>query len=261
LEQLEAHSYAGASVPAEAEYVAGAAEVIRVRVPDDGVWSLPLVLHEYGHVRGTRLGRMKQLDRHRTDEVFPLARHLRDLDVEQPRRWYHRQELFADAFATYIGGPALLAACVCLRFDPGAADDESLTHPSANRRVGFMVDILRRLVQAGAPALVYRIDALAGQWSDIAGRPVEQVVVAPDDARFGSFCWLLLNETLPECRQSGLTRADALALWLRKANGECPVTEYSVIDVLNAAWIARLDEPSVDLDYVSTTALDLIRGC
>jgi hypothetical protein len=251
--RLGGPGWAGATLPGDSELVDGNDGVIRVRFPDDGVWSLPLVLHELGHVVGPALTRRKRLDVDRTTEVRPLRRHLDRLDRTQPRLWHHAQELFADVYATYVGGPAFMAASVVQRFDPSSAGRDTKTHPSPNRRVALMIDVLGEMARLGTEGTTYVSRDLRVLWCDLAGLGDAKLVVTESDRRFGRFSLLLLDEVVPQARFTDLKPAETLALGLQK--DLAPAGDVAPVDVLNAAWIVRLNDPARDPVALSDQAL------
>jgi hypothetical protein len=251
--RLGGPGWAGATLPGDSEQVDGNDGVIRVRFPDDGVWSLPLVLHELGHVVGPALTRRKRLDVDRTTEVRPLRRHLDRLDRTQPRLWHHNQELFADVYATYVGGPAFLAASVVQRFDPASCGRDTKLHPSPNRRVAGMVHVLDEMARLGTEGTRYLTRDLRILWCDLAGVGEDALVATEGDRRFARFSLLLLEEVVPQARFTDLKPAETLALGLQKALA--PLVAASPIDVLNAAWIVRLNDPAGDPVALSDQAL------
>jgi hypothetical protein len=81
------------------------ARIIRLGFPEWTIWALPLTAHEFGYVA---------VDRTETISKF-LASH-----VPQRSRTFVRT-LLADAFATWIMGPAYACAAILIRLDPRAA--------------------------------------------------------------------------------------------------------------------------------------------
>ncbi|HEV7710786.1 MAG TPA: hypothetical protein VGP16_21525, partial [Asanoa sp.] len=92
--------------------------MVRMRFPDVGVWGLPILVHELGHLVADALP--EPGDRN----ARPVLIHL---DREDDRLL---GELFADVFATYALGPAYPCAVMTLRARPDRFDDATPTHPS-----------------------------------------------------------------------------------------------------------------------------------
>ena len=231
------------TVPGEAEFLHRAADVIRRRVPDNEFWDLPIMAHEFGHVvaSGPRL-----YDAVGDHVIEPVKTFLAGFDG------YRRQqatELFCDVFATFAMGPSYPCTLVLHRLDPSApaVADQNATHPGDAARVHACLWTLRQMqgrtryagpydgvhyqletawqeLQRDAPAEARLTDAARGALgADLAG------------------CWVVLSDNLGVVRYqwSGRVRELADALENRRA-APVPVG-YSAPDVLNAAWMVRLD--------------------
>ena len=113
------------TVPSGSEFIDLMSDVIRVRYPGAGVWDLPLSLHEFGHFLVTHLPRSPE------PSVSTIVEQER---AERPYRGFFAEELWADTFATYAGGPAY-ALSALERFDVVRPDDdEKPSHPSPMKR-------------------------------------------------------------------------------------------------------------------------------
>lgn len=251
----------GAAVPAEAESVDHQDLLIRVQFPDDGVWSLPMILHELGHVMGSGIWQERHLDVVRTERVYPLQRALASAGAEEPREWYHRRELFADVYATYVGGPSFLASCVALRFAPSVAKADTATHPSPMRRVAVMLEVLGRMETAreSEEARLVSVAAdLRQLWVNQIDQSPDDLGVAEIDRGFVEECWSLLHEELPQIRYRTLRVALRVAYDLAHGTAESADIREGT-DVLNGAWLARLSGGPVTAERISLRALDMLK--
>jgi hypothetical protein len=128
------------SVPAEREYVNTMSDLIRLRFPGEGVWDLPVVVHEFGHAVCDQVGKGAARDAVKQAAAAERAKpgRLREARYE---------ELWADVVATYVTGPAYAAACLRLRFDPSLAGESDVVsvHPSVDKRAVAILATLRHL--------------------------------------------------------------------------------------------------------------------
>jgi hypothetical protein len=244
-------------VPADSEFVSDLAQVVRLRAGDVSVWHLPVAVHEFGHFVGPRLGNAA---------ARPFAAALGRYRVGE-QAWSYTHELFADVFAIYAGGPAFAAACVISRFHPGDAGRISSTHPPHARRIELMLRVLDRLDAAHHPG-AYRgvTDQLRETWWDnveaagLRPEPAQADVEAAEHA-LGAFL-PILDESAPHARYGRLDAARAAEDAILAGR---PATSASVriLDVLNGAWLSRLDRPVHDqlaLRERGEDALALTRG-
>jgi hypothetical protein len=231
------------TVLAEEESFAELAQIIRVRFPELSVWNLPAVAHEFGHLATSEL-RSKVRD----DRQWRVERPIQDLigEAADQRGWDHRHELFADAFATYTLGPAYLGACVLLRFDASTATEDPPRHPSPAKRVHAMLGVLESMDQKEGFATPFassrtkistlwtRATAAAGTTSEIADPDRQEIETLVDRI------WNVLEMQRRELRYTGMPRARELAHELGEGPAEARDDEQ-LADVVNAAWLARLD--------------------
>jgi hypothetical protein len=129
-------SKVGVVIPASSEFTGMLTQVVRLKMPSDGIWALPVSVHEYGHFVASILERREDAGGiPRT--VVPVERLLHDWGAEHelPRLYWHGHELFADAVATAVTGPAHPDYCLRYRFDPARADESTPTHPAPARRM------------------------------------------------------------------------------------------------------------------------------
>jgi hypothetical protein len=231
-------TWGGDILPAEREYTATDTGIIHMVFPRLTVWDLPAVIHEFGHHAATRIT---------VAQIAPFKA-MRDSGTLGSAAQV--EELFADAFATFVGGPAFGCMCAYQRFSP--TDDEAVedteTHPSHVARVHLIVGLLRsRSDEVRDPEwdeVTSRVERtwnsnleaigkptqLAANWqqldADILRRFRDQVLDLISYARYQT--WgkaVALAEQLDPAREVSLASVSP---------------ETSLRDILNAGWIARL---------------------
>jgi hypothetical protein len=99
--------HVGLVVPASREWFDTNASIIRLRPSGDGMWALPVAVHEYGHFVATQLRHRFVADDSIPDYLDAVEDQLRirARAAEIPAMFRKGHELFADAFATYVAGP------------------------------------------------------------------------------------------------------------------------------------------------------------
>lgn len=242
--------------------------IIRLRFPEWTIWHLPLVAHELGHVI---VSETLEEDED-IDELFqilkPLAQYFSDslagldgwqkqddkVEATELDDWaadrFH--EFSADAFATYLMGPAYACSAILLRLDPGM--DESEGRPSDAQRAHVILSMLRWMSNQEGVKKPYQaiIDKLQKYWSESLKRVNEQARLTPEyeekldefTRQFGENKDLLRDTAL----YTGVNRAWTLVESWRKPPDKSASTsepdhifEEKLRDVLNAAWILRLE--------------------
>jgi hypothetical protein len=232
-------------VPALAETAHMEAQIIRLRLPVHGIWGLPVAVHEYGHFVASEL---KRRDDHGgvPHQVSPVERALYaagagDQHADgRPALYFRGHELFADAVAALVAGPAYLRYCLRYRFDPADANTPEPRHPSSASRVQMQLDVLDLLVgKDGGDYLGPDTKALASTWQasveSAAGEPPDQ------DRSLDELAAKLLEalEDSPELQQIRYSDHDIAHLLANKTNFNAAGPAHSVAHVLNAAWIRR----------------------
>jgi hypothetical protein len=233
------------SVPAEREYVNCMSSLIRLRFPGEGLWDLPVVVHELGHAVCDQLGA-----RAARDAVIAAAAK----EQANPGRLLvsRYEELWADVFATYVAGPSYAATCLRLRFDPSlaGAPEGLATHPSVEKRAAVILATLghveeRRRHETGgaiAGSVADTLTELQTDWlAELAAADrtaMASQVAKPALAAADSYC-ALLDSFVPTLRFPGLAIADGARYRLKAGQARPP--SAGILDVLNAAWLARLD--------------------
>jgi hypothetical protein len=260
------------------EFYGETAEIVRVRFPDVSLWSLPLAAHEFGHFLGPELKESQA-----GGSNYPFQGMLRDADANRPsgwtlahtKDWQHLHERFADLFATYTLGPAFASSFILSRLNPGEAYVESSTHPSHAKRVHAILWVLSKMDQeAGGLGRPYGalIDLLRNFWREslqAAGQP--DGLPAPEAAlleqRLDELYNLLKRTTSAKLayQSDNWRRAEDLASILLPDKPWHPSAKYNeatLRDVLNAAWLSRLEQREQEpylVNEISRRALDLYR--
>ncbi|MFE6071182.1 hypothetical protein [Streptomyces sp. NPDC056525] len=225
------------------EIYARSTRVIRVRFPGRSFWDLPVVAHEYGHFAGPAVtvdGGVRT--------VHPLEEQLERTRATWPdASWAWLHELFADAFASYVLGPAYGLACALDRFDPTVARDGTETHPAPNMRMAAIGAALDQLNQDHRyDHALHTMRAVWGSGTAEAGTTAEAGLTEP----YGSWlddCMKFLSGHLPEARYGGWWRAQELAHhfgsdesdW-SEHGGSGPPHAHRMRDIVNAGWLARI---------------------
>jgi hypothetical protein len=180
-------------------------------------------------------------------------------------------EHLADVFAVWAVGPAYPFVCVYLRFDPSEADRDWPFHPSMLKRIHVILRVLKTLddddgsdhrrirdvaeelgrewtaVLVGAKAGTSRLPHDLGNQLDVLTDVLTELLTT----RLGR---------LP--RYDGWERAKQLqSNWGMDASVLAP--DLQLWDVVNAAWLCRLEMPTQDLNALQNLgsgALDLCLG-
>lgn len=215
-------------------------EIIRVRFPDPAIWSLPIVAHELGHF----IARNLKLP---NDDGVTYRQALTDVIQQFSVSRQHVDEFFADSFAAYTMGPAYACTCIISQFNPRFAFHLDDLHPAfADRALILFRTLLAmdrgRLMPAHAGIVAF----LQQLWqSGIAAsglRRNEAAEASSDLCSLGDRLYDLVA-LMPAARFGGWDAAPALAakLGAREFAANQVARDQSVISVLNAAWLARLD--------------------
>jgi hypothetical protein len=228
----------------ETESFHGTAEIIRLRFPELGVWSLPLLGHEFGHL----VAREFRVPRHVGGYRYPFREYVEREAQATPIEERYLGERFADMFAVYALGPAPIFAAIWLRFDPTSS--AGAEHPADTERVWLMLRTLELMDETGTPPSPFTGIAhrLRDEWrvteKSVGARQhldarVESALEERVSALFG-----LLSEHMPTVRYDSGWQAQRLLDRFR-ANAEVDTRALDALcipDVLNAAWLRRMDE-------------------
>jgi len=233
------------TVPGVAESFLYSSRLIQVRFPRPTVWDLSGTAHELGHHAARTMtefsgGRMRNL----ADDLHA------ELDAADEASWPWLEELFADAFAAWVLGPAYGLTCVTLAFDPLEAGIGTASHPPGSARVRAITVTLDALNDD-------RVRWLANEVAELWDRLVDvcEAEQAHDDDRVVPAPWpekiaQLLANHLPYGRYSTFTEAERLSSDLG-----APGTDTTLADAINAAWLARIGaRSSIGVDEVAHQA-------
>jgi len=226
-------------IPADAECVSPASSVVRRRFPDHGIWDIPLIAHEFGHLVARDL---LDVDPVSGDTSRPLA----ELLAGRKRQM---AELASDVFAVYVLGPAYVLTLVLHRMDPTARaiSYDDATHPGDASRVSAVLHALELLGASDIPIRRGQYDFLI---TELTKWWMEAQKTAPSEARLDDMAaarvhadaqkvWVrLASSRLAESQYLSFPRARTMADDLR--NGRtASCAGASCRDVLNAAWLVR----------------------
>jgi len=251
----------GLVIPASTEFTGMLTQVIRLRLPVDGIWGLPVAVHEYGHFVASKLARREER-RGITRTVIPIEELAYNAGTETdfPRLYWHGHELFADALAAATTGPAYVRYCIHHRFEPGAAQEISATHPEPTRRIRVQLRALQRLASGEqAPYIADEVRKLADLWQTMVTEAGRDPEVRPEPLLDGleeQLLGCLDDYRLVRIRYTDHIRARVLA--------ESPLDQadepVTVPTALNAGWVRRLKNDGVEArDEVAADCERLIR--
>jgi hypothetical protein len=234
--------FARPTMPGDDEAVHRATDVIHRRVPDHGLWDLPVMAHEFGHVAAAGLA---SWDARGNQVLRPVDSWL---DMFHGQQRSQATELFCDVFATYSMGPSYLCALVFHRLSPVADAQASSndSHPGDPSRIYACQWTLHRM--RGSEVKLHPFDrpcALANHaWESMQA-------TAPRSAQLTKDMQADLNTQLAGCWIAVTTNLSSLAYqwsWIIRdlvSFLESPVAPdmpdgFSPADALNAAWLVRL---------------------
>ncbi len=229
------------TVPGDSEFLHRAADVIRRRLPDHGVWDLLVMAHEFGHVVIAHL----QLYDPVNDQVLePGNIVLGGWAGLSPAQG---EELFCDVFATYALGPSYACTMLLHRLDPAAvaAAAPRDTHPPDAVRATVVLEVLRLLTDDEPPISRHRTmySLLRQAWTGLQHSASNVTEPLPDALKSQVRTALqFLDEKLERIRYKWPgTEVKELADALEENRVPSAEFRYRIRDVLNAAWMLRLN--------------------
>ena len=264
--------WAGLTIPGERDVIATRSAIIRLTFPEVSIWDLPVTLHEYGHYVAPRI----------LNELGQIPFNLLCEGAGSAAERAHITELFADLFASYTAGPAFACNLVLLRLDPAArgATKDNSTHPSFDRRVKLALRVLAdRSGEIDDPKWTSLVDELGAAWQrsrEDATPPDDEessakldkkfadpgAVAQPDDDRLFKRLYGIA-ERVPNGRYRGWRKARLLVQSMAPAptrgrpRAPAELDEGTTIrDVLNAAWLARVEQPNASFDIEERARLN-----
>jgi hypothetical protein len=267
LSRLTTVDWSRFTIVAEDEFFAPMTDIIRVRYPHFTVWNLPVLAHEFGHFvlpqLRDRLRGTDPLGRFRTDTGRALAAQLAPAGAAGraivERSMAHLDEYMADTFALYAAGPSFACTCIVLRFEPLHSHEESAAHPSDAKRAYLQLALLRSL-GADYAKIAKKLQSI---WqSNQAGAGVSP---GPESDQWlddiAPKLWTLFQTLAPKARLEAADwrRAIGLSLQLAEANWSADAATLTPRDILNGAWLSRLQRDDADLTTIGRRALDLAR--
>jgi hypothetical protein len=225
------------TLPSSGEYIDILSEVVRIRYPGDGIWDLPVAIHEFGHFLlprfGVRCGRPAQtiIDRAPTKQLASFA-----------------EELWCDVFATYVGGPAY-GFSLAARLDPTRPHKDLPTHPSAATRMAAVMHTIAALQEAwqrkrrATGSLAELSAAVWTLWTERVESTGQQV--GPNDAERERGAGLATqvvplldaDEGCLSARFDDATESSAVDAALDSGTSLDPAR--SMLAVINGGWMAR----------------------
>ena len=219
----------------EGELFSNLAEMIRIRFPSAGVWDLPIAAHECGHFISTQTW-----ERDRAGDFRHAFQEFLDANKAEPESppSYHLHEYFADVFAAFAVGPAYALTALLLRFDASRPYEETDTHPNPAKRAYLILRTLKWMDRKSLfPHFEGIIDMLSKRW------PPDQETRAHGDHFLDHWLGPMIERNFPLARYETWTKAQVLAQKLGRGRDTKTESEYSLRDVLNAAWLARIRTP------------------
>jgi hypothetical protein len=257
--------------------------IVRLRFPEWTIWSLPLTAHEYGHVIGhdPELALVDLLDARVATVIECVPELLRIAEDNRQRAETcartHLHALLADAFGTYVMGPAYACAAIRMRLNPSSAFTSTAEMPAHAARAHVVLAMLTRMSDAVPlmPPYGFVISTLSREWQaaldQVApGRTLPEdlpdfldELVEALDARFAVELRATASYPTSEGDHGWPTAQRWANIWERKFAGENVEPEVEptskLRDVLNAAWICRLTKPQIPEATLVPWAVGLCR--
>jgi hypothetical protein len=277
--ELAGPRWVAPTVPVQSETLVRAwAHIIGLRFPQWTIWDLPLTAHEQGHVVVEAEHLWKSSD--------PQAKGLSKEGARTQVATY-RYELMADAFATYVMGPAYACAAVLLNLDPLKAHLDRRGSPTEAERAHVILSMLGRMSSKGNGVYDYRLNQLEEKWQSMLqqigqlqtldDRHVSRKHVRVDEKnleqlvdeverKFERLFKYHPSAEYPYEEGWGLAKqwAEHWGKALKAGVVELTIEdmeipkESSLRDVLNGAWLCRLDYPD-KVDEIAKVAEDLFK--
>lgn len=253
------------TIMAEDERFADLSDVIRIRFPHFSIWNLPVAVHELGHFVASKLT-------DRLQGIEPFARLQAEIgkkkaagvvralgtgaaEEQATRARRHLDEYFADLFAAHALGPAWAYVSVLLRFNPRRAYVSSPSHPCDDWRVHLVLAGLERMDFGPAAARLRKI------WREsvvAAGNTDPRDTHLDQKQELEAYVDRLLSLMPVEAGYREWAKPYDLAIALLSRGWRQAAEGAFVRDVLNAAWICRMKDPS-RTDAIGERALVLCR--
>jgi hypothetical protein len=273
------------SVPAARDSLAKSVGwMVRVRFPEWTIWTLPFAAYEYGHVVLNEFNRLKGLINEEVHNWLSTDPEFQNLPAEKQeiekregplkeRAESYVKEFLADAFATYLMGPAYAFPAILLRFDPSSP----LSHhrPPDSHRAYVVLEILESMNKGHLKPYDWVISYLTEKWAETRERVNAAEITNAEKAQLDALVtgWsnfppmFMPTAKYPDSGPDGwLIAAGWAQEWSNQLNAPGGQLEpldgidhsSRLRDVLNAAWICRVrgngDNTPVDMAKISQIA-------
>jgi len=238
------------------EFFHDMSEIIRLRFPDPTIWSLPVACHEFGHFAEQKIS-----ERYGGKTRYPIQEILDQERFNGAKNVSYLRELFADLFATFALGPAYACTCILTRFDPEQAHVDGNEHPSSAKRAYF---ILKALDKMNSSEITKPYGSIIDRLKNAWGKDVDPVAAGQLNVWLESLDIALNKKS--GVKFKGWAGASALipAMMARdlphQALQQAKAGKANIPDVLNAAWICRLENFD-ELDRVNQIGDNAMRLC
>jgi hypothetical protein len=243
-------------------------DIMRLRFPEFGVWNLPLMAHEFGHLVEFELRALPRRD------LFPIKVRIRQEEMRDHIKGKHLRELFCDLFGVYSMGPAFAFACLILNFNPQKSHCDGEYHPSFAKRAHFIFRALEKM-DADSPGHPFSsaIQDLESSWkkslnalgkSELSQEDKDQLDIWLEEL------YVMLDKRLrdvkyPTSGKDGwIVAQNWFGVWDRQfgnkeelsIDGNLP--KGKLRDMLNAAWLCRFRYPD-KVQEISRASQSLLR--
>jgi hypothetical protein len=249
-----------------AEYVNEISRSVRVPFTSKGIWNLPVTAHEFGHILMRDV-----VSTDGWEAVAKIAAAAGYRSGPSGRSW--AAEHIADVLAVLMIGPAYPLACIYLRFDPSEADLDWPFHPSALKRLHVMLRTFEKVHDphsSQAAGLHDLTIELRREWAAtlIATNPGRVHLKHDDAIRLDRLADSLTDLLLPNLRPyDGWAQINHLrsnqgmngSTWAIDPRDLPP--EIQLWDVVNAAWLNRLQTPMQEWDTLASLGHKALELC
>ncbi len=250
--------------------------IVRIPFPEWSIWTLPLIAHEYGHVAISeptdpqllqpfaeqRAARPRNWDSEYL-KVLGQPGVLEEAKIEAEKRAAERglfrvNEYLADAFATYVMGPAFACAAIRFRLAPSLSPGDDPYSGLDSERAIVIMAMLRKMNEPDRrfDEVIGRLDDCWQQSTNVFGAVREPIWKTKQRKlhRLVDEIWELFKidlTDLPLYKPRDWTVAEDWAKkWIDESNGKVPQVptnagpDHALRDVLNAAWLCRIRSDS-----------------
>jgi hypothetical protein len=237
------------AVISEAEHFGADASTIHLSYTRLDLWNLNRAVHEFGHLWAEESA--SGPGGAQTAFIAATGNHWEKALAK---------EFFADLVATFLTGPAYACSCLLLDFNP-ADRLKTETHPTPDERAHCILMALDLLARNSDEFTRQQMIVLAVElgkfWTAARsdGGAVGPISCAMELESAVDIAVKRLDREIPNAKCRSLSRANAVVNSLGNA-GERPAQAGNV-DILNGAWLRRLDEPGKAF-MIGNTALAML---